>query len=401
MLIYNSNKEFIGIDEEDLNALGFSNLSELMAIATDFADLFVKEPGLVHNFNHVSWIDFVECAKTTADSKVIIDTKVKTFECQLDVKTAYLTDNPSAKAYLIDIIHLGESSHTRDKKRVDTIVEKPAPSMITQPVIDVEIPKPEVKDTIEAESIFEPEPDIEKVVEEIKEVDILDIKKHVIKDSPIAKMIYYEFIGTNIGSYVSYNFTKRCPSINGCAFAIKRKIFIKVNGFRNVIYEDMDIAMRVFIKDAKFKYTSKIEVYNHTHKDIRKWFIQKKRWNFNKIMWLKESYHYLFTKDLKKRIIYIPTTLLLFPPVLFIILLLIQNPILLPIRILSSYLLSLIIFLCIYYLFSKKLNFEFKFTEFLIYFSIYSFLNFGHFLTITIFGLLIKKNKNFINDWKI
>ena len=154
MLIYNSNKEFIGIDEEDLNALGFSNLSELMAIATDFADLFVKEPGLVHNFNHVSWIDFVECAKTTADSKVIIDTKVKTFECQLDVKTAYLTDNPSAKAYLIDIIHLGESSHTRDKKRVDTIVEKPAPSMITQPVIDVEIPKPEVKDTIEAESIF-------------------------------------------------------------------------------------------------------------------------------------------------------------------------------------------------------------------------------------------------------
>ncbi|OYT42861.1 MAG: hypothetical protein B6U88_02645 [Candidatus Aenigmarchaeota archaeon ex4484_56] len=242
---------------------------------------------------------------------------------------------------------------------------------------------------------------LEKVVEEIKEVDILDIKKHVIKDSPIAKMIYYEFIGTNIGSYVSYNFTKRCPSINGCAFAIKRKIFIKVNGFRNVIYEDMDIAMRVFIKDAKFKYTSKIEVYNHTHKDIRKWFIQKKRWNFNKIMWLKESYHYLFTKDLKKRIIYIPTTLLLFPPVLFIILLLIQNPILLPIRILSSYLLSLIIFLCIYYLFSKKLNFEFKFTEFLIYFSIYSFLNFGHFLTITIFGLLIKKNKNFINDWKI
>jgi len=53
MLIYNYQKEFLGIDEKDLKTLGFNSLSELRAEVTDFADLFVKTPGYVHNFQHV------------------------------------------------------------------------------------------------------------------------------------------------------------------------------------------------------------------------------------------------------------------------------------------------------------------------------------------------------------
>ena len=67
----NNKKEFIGIDEQDLNALGFTTLLELQNEADDFADLFIKEPGFVHNFTHVNWIDFVECADPAEGSKVL------------------------------------------------------------------------------------------------------------------------------------------------------------------------------------------------------------------------------------------------------------------------------------------------------------------------------------------
>ena len=61
MLIYNYKKEFLGIDENDLTALGLSNLADLRAEAADFADLFVKTPGFIHNFKHVHWIDYIVC----------------------------------------------------------------------------------------------------------------------------------------------------------------------------------------------------------------------------------------------------------------------------------------------------------------------------------------------------
>jgi len=60
MLIYNFQKEFLGIDAKDLQELGYHDLSSLRSEVTDFADLFVKTPGYIHNFQHVHWIDFID-----------------------------------------------------------------------------------------------------------------------------------------------------------------------------------------------------------------------------------------------------------------------------------------------------------------------------------------------------
>ncbi len=158
MLIYNSKKEFIGIDEADLDALGFSNLSDLMSNVSDFADMFVKEPGLVHNFNHVSWIDFIACSDSIEHSKVIIDTKSRTFRSLLDVKTVYLTDDPSSKAFLVTLINLREVSNS------GTInIEK---KTLEEPVLDLEIPKPvnSVNEFTETEVVIE-EPIFEEPTE--------------------------------------------------------------------------------------------------------------------------------------------------------------------------------------------------------------------------------------------
>lgn len=118
MLLYNYDKEFIGIDEVDLSILGFANLEELKDEALDFADMFVKTPGHVHNFKHIHWIDFVTCADSIQSTKVIIHAKGKNFRCLLDIKTLYLSDKPSSKAFLVYLNNIREVMDNSDATEV-------------------------------------------------------------------------------------------------------------------------------------------------------------------------------------------------------------------------------------------------------------------------------------------
>jgi len=131
MLIYNYQKEFLGIDEADLKALGFSNLLQLRSESADFADLFVKTPGYVHNFKHVHWIDFIACAQSSEDSKVIIHAKNKNYRATIHINTAYLIDNPSQKAYFITLANLRELSSIENGQIAHDLQEKPAPKTTT------------------------------------------------------------------------------------------------------------------------------------------------------------------------------------------------------------------------------------------------------------------------------
>ena len=106
MLIYNSNKEFIGIDEKDLRTLGFANLAQLKAESEDFADLFMRTTGYIHNFQHVHWIDYVECADAAQESRVVIKVNGASFEASLDIDIIYLSNHPSSRAYMVHLNHL-------------------------------------------------------------------------------------------------------------------------------------------------------------------------------------------------------------------------------------------------------------------------------------------------------
>jgi len=112
MLIYNSKKEFLGIDANDLQNLGYSSFTQLRSEAADFADLFVKTPGFIHNFKHVHWIDFITCADSAETPKVIIHANGKNYKSNIQISTAYLTDNSSAKAYLVTLQNLRELTGT-------------------------------------------------------------------------------------------------------------------------------------------------------------------------------------------------------------------------------------------------------------------------------------------------
>ncbi|WP_373036461.1 Hpt domain-containing protein [Sulfurimonas sp.] len=199
MLIYNYQKEFVGIDESDLKTLGFSDLSQLRNESDDFADLFVKTPGFVHNFKHVHWIDFVTCAEGSDDSKVVIHANGKNFRCVLDIKTAYLVDNPTKKAYIINLSNLRTLTHSENEQIAGDILEKPA--HIASAQSNVVFNTPEFTDEFNAEEEDktivqnqEPQESVEVTHDpyEISTTDTLDelgsnpqIIEDIYEDSPI------------------------------------------------------------------------------------------------------------------------------------------------------------------------------------------------------------------------
>ena len=104
MLIYNFKKELLGIDKKVLTTLGFNNLEELHNEVTDFADLFVKTPGFIHNFRHVHWIDYLKCAEENEEVQIIINVNGKNFQSILQIST-------QEESYIIHLHNLRELTH--------------------------------------------------------------------------------------------------------------------------------------------------------------------------------------------------------------------------------------------------------------------------------------------------
>lgn len=268
-----------------------------------------------------------------------------------------------------------------------------------------------------------------KVIHEMRDTDILDIKKRVHRDSFLSKMTYYEYLGFNISAWLTAKFVKKSPAVNGAAFAIKRNAFESLAGFRGVISEDLDLATRAFLNNYHFRYTGGIEVHNYVHSSWKDWVKQRKRWAFGTALWAKEYYRDLLKSTIKHPQIFIPGLFFLFPSLVLIILgflipdllihkifyiiflfLAIKFSFILPILMLTIIgadflknlvptFLSFLAFAFLFFAFAKKLGFKFKFHEFLIYYFFYSLLV----LLIMIIGLIcvFVFNKKLKVDWKV
>jgi len=135
MLLYNHNKEFLGIDNEDLHLLGYQSFSELLSECHDFADLFVKKPGYIHNFKNFQWIDFVLHAEAE-ESKAIVHAKGRNFSCQIVIKTLFLSSAPNEEAYVIKLKHITPLSSSENAAVSESLAQNP----ITTPTAPFKAP---------------------------------------------------------------------------------------------------------------------------------------------------------------------------------------------------------------------------------------------------------------------
>ena len=244
---------------------------------------------------------------------------------------------------------------------------------------------------------------LRRIVMEMQHADVLDIKKKVARDkSLLSRMAYYEYFTFNISAWLASRYLHKCPAVNGAAFAIKRNVFEKVNGFRKVVAEDIDIATRAFLEDSSFAYSTEVEVKNVVHSDWGKWFRQRRRWAIGQALWLKDWYKELAKRFIKKPQVFLPSLFFLYPSVavfflsavipslwmynsllVFSLFLSIKFNIALPIflvslatadalKILLISLSGFALTAAVFYGFSRKIGFEIKLHELFVYYFFYS-----------------------------
>ena len=269
---------------------------------------------------------------------------------------------------------------------------------------------------------------LEAIASEMREADILDIKKKIVKDSFISRMASYEYVSSNLASYLYSKLVGRCFAVGGAAFAIKRSVFEEVGGFSKVISEDLDLAMKVLLKNKRFKYASKIEVYTKAPSNWRGWLAQRRRWGIGTGLWIRSYGRKVIRYIAKYPHVALPCAIILFPTVIPMVFnyvcsqfpniqligvvpkaLASQLSFSLPsvisisaasilLTALTNLFLGFIVFSIIFYAASKKLKFHFNLAEFVIYYFFYQPIAFLILLGGIISAFLFSKHKL---DWKV
>jgi len=148
MLIYNYQKEFLGMDERDLHIFGYETFEELKSEVSDFADLFIKTPGYIHNFQHIHWIDFIQYSDEAENAKVLINANGQTFSATLKVSKLYLIDNPAAAAFAVNFHNLRTLSHSETQQLSTQISKRELPKVeVQEPKVFTPEPKESEEDT--------------------------------------------------------------------------------------------------------------------------------------------------------------------------------------------------------------------------------------------------------------
>jgi len=354
-------------------------------------------------------------------------------ESKIVIKTLKKLVNENVRKEIILIVDEPTQNFLRVlkqwKKKIKVLVNKRRVGKARALNQGIELAKGEVILFLDADVEVQDENFLEKVLEEMEDCDILDIKKEVVKDSWLSRLTYYEYLGFNITVFLFSRILKKCPGINGSAFAIKREVLDEVGRFEKVVCEDTDFTIRVFLKEFRLKYSPRVKVYNHVHSNLKNWLTQRKRWYIGSALWIKKWWRELLKFCCHKPQLVLPSLLFLYPSLtlllihfflpnsifyklfsLFLFFLTLKFTITLPFLVFSvsvfdlvkgliTTLLTFILFGILFKLFSKKLKFEFKWHEFFIYYFFYSLTC----LILMILALVIvcftKKPK--LKDWKV
>jgi len=158
---------------------------------------------------------------------------------------------------------------------------------------------------------------LKTIFEEMKEAEIIEIKKDIIRDSFLARIINYDYLGFNFTNWFFSRKLNKCLGLNGAAFAIKRETFLALGGFRRVIVEDLDIGTRCFINGVRFKFLKNIGVYTKAPSSWSSWFKQRKRWGIGSALWFKEYFRDLLKIAWNHPGVLLPSLLFIFPSLPF------------------------------------------------------------------------------------
>ncbi|MEM1515124.1 MAG: glycosyltransferase family 2 protein [Candidatus Bathyarchaeia archaeon] len=271
---------------------------------------------------------------------------------------------------------------------------------------------------------------LESIVKEMEDAELIEIRKEVIRDSFIAKIVGYDYLGFTLTNLYFSRKIGQCLAINGAAFAIKRETFEALGGFKRTVCEDLDIAIRSFANGARFKFINNPVVLTKAPSSLREWLNQRKRWAIGAALWIKDNF-----KTLKRALRKYPRVIVLsilssFPSIplpliglfipdepfintLYMLLLsfsLTKSILIFPttmifmlipaIKSLITLLGGFLAYSIVLYVVARRIRFHFSLLEFMIFYFVMTPL-WLILIVFHLFKVLIKRSCNLNIDWKV
>ncbi|MBS7646280.1 MAG: glycosyltransferase family 2 protein [Candidatus Bathyarchaeia archaeon] len=260
------------------------------------------------------------------------------------------------------------------------------------------------------------------------DADLIDFKKKIIKDSFISRMVNYEYLSSNFASYFFSRLVGKFFGVSGTAFAIKREVFEEVGGFSKVVSEDLDLAVKTFLRNKRFKYAEKVCVYTKAPSNWKSWLNQRKRWGIGTGLWIKTHWRKLVAHIVKYPHVALPCAIMIFPAVIPLLLSYVFSTVLevqfhhfVPVvlaaqlgfafpQVVHPSLLSIILtgltnsfigflaFSTLFYVVSRRFGLHFNLAEFLVYYLVYQPI-----AVIVLFIGILRAfvSQNYELDWKV
>ncbi len=262
---------------------------------------------------------------------------------------------------------------------------------------------------------------------EMNNHDIVEMPKEVIAQSVYSAMIGYEYLSFAMACLTFSKLAGKSPCLIGAAFAVKKELFDKLGGFKQVVYEDGDFGARAFRLHARYSYDTRLKVKTTMPNNLSDWMKQRKRWTLVNVLWFKDNFLYLLSRVFRHPTLIITLLIIILPAIISTLLLIIFNQLNItfiipvffmvaqPLQFLSgillffthyalisqgimSTLLGFIVSVVSYYVFSLFIKFRFNFFEFILYYTFY--LPVLIIANLVIFIIMLGR-KSIDLDWKV
>ncbi len=152
-----------------------------------------------------------------------------------------------------------------------------------------------------------------RVAEALDKHELVDIKKLVVCDSPLARLVSYDYLSSSLTNHMFSRLLGRCPQLNGAAFAVRRDTLHRLGGFPEAICEDLELAFKAYSLGVSYRFADDIEVHNAVDPSLRQWVQQRRRWGVGLAHWVTGHIGALLVNAARNPHVFAAALLIIFP----------------------------------------------------------------------------------------
>jgi len=117
-----------------------------------------------------------------------------------------------------------------------------------------------------------------RLSQQVKGYDVVELPKEAMANNFFARITSYDFLAVSILSFLVSRTFRKSLFLCGAAFAIRKKTFAEVGGFSRVISEDWDLMLKAFRAGKTYWLARELKVKTVTPDNLEDWMRQRNRW---------------------------------------------------------------------------------------------------------------------------